>query len=186
MIKEKFAESRQKRASKFTIRGPLDLAALIVVTAGGAGLIPVGPGTWGSLVGLAIAYGLVTSFGDHPILLQNLILVAGTAATIIGILAGNRAEAIFSKKDPGQVVIDEVAGQIVTFSFLAPYLPRLGSSVNWWLLAGFVLFRVGDIFKPWPVNQLQDLHGGLGIMMDDLLAGLYAAVTLSLLLSIIA
>jgi len=81
--------------------------------------------------------------------------------------------------------LDEVFGQIISFVFIAPYLAGLGRNWRWWMIAGLALFRAFDIFKPYPINRLQGLSGGLGVMMDDALAGVYAAVALSLLLSLV-
>lgn len=182
MIKKRFAESQAKRGARPRIAGPLDMVAFLCATAGGAGMMPFGPGTWGSLVGLGIVWGMVRILRDEPLALQNWLIIASLLVTAVGIWAGNRAETIFARKDPGQVVIDEVSGQMITFVFFAPYLERLGDTWAWWLIPGFILFRVGDILKPYPIDKLQDLSGGFGVMMDDVLAGIYAAVVLSVLL----
>lgn len=182
MIKKKFAESQAKRGARPRIDGPGDALAFILATAGGAGMMPFGPGTWGSLVGLGLVYGLVRLLHHDPLALQNWLILASLGVTAVGIWAGNRAETIFGRKDPGQVVIDEVSGQMITFVFLAPYLERLGGAWSWWLIPGFILFRAGDILKPYPIDKLQDLTGGFGVMMDDVLAGIYAAIVMSLLL----
>src|SRR6266545_549256 len=97
----------------------------------------------------------------------------------------DRGEKIFDRKDASQIVVDEVFGQIISFVFIAPYLSGLGANWRWWMIAGFALFRAFDIFKPYPINRLQGLPGGLGVMMDDALAGVYAAVVLSLLLKLV-
>jgi phosphatidylglycerophosphatase A len=171
-----------KRGGSLTLAGPVDWMAFLVATGLGAGLIPLGPGTWGSVLGLLIAYGLVSGLQHDPIVLQNSLLLASLLLAFIGFWAGTRAEKIFNRKDAGQVVIDEVCGQVMTFVLITPYLARMGSQWRWWMLAGFLLFRAFDIFKPYPINQLQDLQGGVGVMMDDVLAGVYAAAALSLLL----
>jgi phosphatidylglycerophosphatase A len=172
MIKRKFEESQSKRGGTMKIKGPLDLLAVFIATGFGSGLIPFGPGTWGSLVGLLIAYGLISAF--------SLVLAA------IGIWSSSRAESIFARKDAGQIVIDEVCGQVISFVFIAPYIVRLGSQWRWWMILGFLLFRAFDIFKPYPINRLQSLTGGVGVMMDDILAGIYAAVLMSLALMLFA
>jgi phosphatidylglycerophosphatase A len=186
MIRRKIAESRAKRGAELRISGPVDWLAWFISTAGGAGMIPFGPGTWGSLVGLLLVYGMVRRIPADPLALQNALLLSCLLVTAIGIWAGDRAERIFGKKDPGQVVIDEVAGQMISFVFLPVFLGPLGSRWLWWLIPGFVLFRFADIFKPYPIDQLQHLAGGFGVMMDDVLAGIYAAVGLSFLLWIFA
>ncbi len=162
----------------------MDLLAVFIATGGGAGLIPFGPGTWGSLVGLLIAYGLVSTLGLDVVLLQNALIAVSLILAAIGIWAGTRAETIFDRKDAGQIVIDEVCGQVISFVFIAPYIVRLGSQWRWWMILGFLLFRAFDIFKPYPINRLQALTGGLGVMMDDVLAGIYAAALMSLALMI--
>lgn len=182
MIKSKIEESQSKRSSTMKIKGPIDFLAMLIATGGGAGLIPFGPGTWGSLVGLLISYGLIATFSLDAVLLQNALLIASLVLAGIGIWAGTRAESIFDRKDAGQIVIDEVCGQVISFVFIAPYLVRLGSQWRWWMIPGFLLFRAFDIFKPYPINRLQTLTGGVGVMMDDIIAGIYAAVLLSLAL----
>jgi phosphatidylglycerophosphatase A len=190
MLDRKFKESRDKRGRTLKIDSLADRVAVVIATGFGAGFIPFGPGTWGSVVGLLIVYGLIKFFGSDALLLQNLLIVASLISAALGIWAGDRAEKIFSRKDAGQIVIDEVCGQIISFVFFAPYLARLGpqwrgSQLLLWMMVGFGLFRAFDIFKPYPINRLQDLTGGFGVMMDDVLAGIYAAVLLSLLLMLV-
>lgn len=187
MLDRKIKESRGKRGQSFTINGWADWIAVFVATGFGAGFIPFGPGTWGSVVGLLITYGLIAVFGSDVLLLQNSLIAASVVSAALGIWAGNRAEKIFDRKDAGQIVIDEVCGQIISFVFIAPYLVRICPQwrcpqLHLWMVAGFALFRAFDIFKPYPINKLQDLSGGFGVMMDDVLAGIYAAVILSLLM----
>jgi phosphatidylglycerophosphatase A len=143
--------------------------AVFLATAGGAGYAPVAPGTAGSAVGVLL-YFLVR---DWPLLwLVGLIAVVTAAGT----WASNRAAVHFGREDPGPVVIDEVAGQLVT---LAGSGAGLGAAV-----AGFLLFRVLDIVKPWPARQLESLPGGFGIMADDLMAGAYGNILLFALLHV--
>ncbi|HEY8459255.1 MAG TPA: phosphatidylglycerophosphatase A [Blastocatellia bacterium] len=174
-----------KRGKALKIESATDFLAVLVATGFGAGFIPFGPGTWGSIVGLLIVYGLVAAFGSGALFLQNALIAAGLVFGALGVWASARAEKIFGRKDAGQVVVDEVFGQIISFVFIAPYLASLGANLRWWMIAGFALFRAFDIFKPYPINGLQGLPGGLGVMMDDALAGVYAAVALSLLLSLV-
>ncbi|HMX29575.1 MAG TPA: phosphatidylglycerophosphatase A, partial [Blastocatellia bacterium] len=133
-----------KRGQSLKIRGVADYLAVIIATGGGAGFIPLGPGTWGSLVGLMIAYGLIATFNANVVLLQNVLILAGVILSAIGIWAGTRAETIFSRKDAGQIVIDEVCGQVISFVFIAPYLAQLGAQWRWWMIPGFLLFRAFD------------------------------------------
>jgi phosphatidylglycerophosphatase A len=186
MLNQKIEENRAKRGQKPKINGAVDATALFVATGFGVGFIPFAPGTWGSLVGLLIAYGLIRTFSLNVILLQNVLLVASLILAVIGIWASTRAEGIFDRKDAGQIVIDEVCGQVISFIFIAPYMAWLDSGWWWWLIAGFLLFRAFDILKPYPINRLQSLTGGVGVMIDDVLAGIYAAVLLSLALLVVS
>jgi phosphatidylglycerophosphatase A len=98
------------------------------------------------------------------------------AVSIIGVWAAGRTALYLQKHDPQIVVIDEVAGQLISYLGLAT--PRT-FAVNWkYLLLGFILFRVFDIWKPFPARQAESLPGGLGIMADDWIAGIYAALGL--------
>jgi phosphatidylglycerophosphatase A len=158
--------------------------SLVIATAFGLGYLPKAPGTWGSLAGIAL-YALVQYYfpynnlpGTRPDMEGRAIWLAWTAlpATLVLALAGvwvaSRAAAYSAKKDPQFVVIDEVSGQHLTY-FLSLTL------LNWkYLLLGFILFRVFDIWKPFPARQAESLPGGLGIMADDWIAGIYAALGL--------
>ncbi|MGH9767750.1 MAG: phosphatidylglycerophosphatase A family protein [Blastocatellia bacterium] len=182
MIQNNPFDSKRGKAPK--IESAADFIAIFIATGFGAGFIPFGPGTWGSIVGFLIAYGLIEFFGSDTLLLQNMLIAAGIISAALGVWASDRAEKIFDRKDASQIVIDEVCGQIISFVFITPYLVRLGPQWRWWMVVGFALFRAFDIFKPYPINRLQDLTGGIGVMMDDVLAGIYAAVLLSLLLTL--
>lgn len=168
-------------ASLATARKPH--VALAVATSLGLGTIPVAPGTWGSFAGVLI-YGLV--FSRYPLTAPGRRLAwasgagahAGVGVAIalllaaIGVWAADRAAKFLQKKDPGCVVIDEVSGQ-----FLALFLAF--APTNWkYLLLGLILFRVFDIWKPMPARQAEFLPGGVGIMADDWIAGIYAAMGL--------
>jgi phosphatidylglycerophosphatase A len=172
-------------------RRPWDVFALVVATCG-VGYLPVAPGTCGSIVGVglyllvrlasaevspwAVAHGL--SVAQLESLRMTLMLMMVFAITIAGIWAATRAERLLGRKDPGAVVIDEVAGQLITFLFVP-----LNAGL-WAIVAGFVAFRAFDIWKPYPIRRLEALESGLGIMADDVLAGAYAATLMSLLISI--
>ena len=140
-------------------------AGLAIATALGAGYAPKAPGTFGSAVGLLLWIAL-------PKILW-LQIVAIVVVSGVGAWSGTIAEEHFGRQDPGQVVIDEVAGMMVTLLMN----PITGP---WWFLAAFLLFRAADIVKPFPVNRLERLPGGIGIMADDLMAGVYANVALKL------
>ncbi|HEY9432253.1 MAG TPA: phosphatidylglycerophosphatase A [Blastocatellia bacterium] len=175
-----------KRGKALKVGNAADFIAVFVATGFGSGFIPFAPGTWGSIVGLLVAYGLIAAFGSDELFLQNILIAAGLVFAALGVWASDRAEKIFDRKDASQIVIDEVFGQIISFVFIAPHLAGIGASWRWWMIAGFALFRAFDIFKPYPINRLQGLSGGLGVMMDDALAGVYAAIVLSLLLKLVA
>src|SRR5262249_24343910 len=108
MLDRLFKESRGKRGQTLNVNGPADWFAVLIATGFGAGFIPFGPGTWGSIVGLLIAYGLIGAFRSDPLWLQNVLIVAGGVSAAVGVWASDRAEKIFDRKDAGQIVIDEV------------------------------------------------------------------------------
>lgn len=180
-------------------RSASDYLALAIATCG-VGYMPLAPGTWGSLVGVGIYLLLHKLFGlwESP-LEQNLpsefgrlaypeiphlmfvmlLLILCLVVSVVGVWAATRAESLLGRKDPGAVVVDEVAGQLITFLFIPHLSP-------WWVIAvGFLLFRAFDIWKPYPVRRLEKLESGLGIMADDVLAGIYAATALSLMVLIL-
>lgn len=140
-------------------------AGLAIATALGAGYAPKAPGTFGSAVGLLLWIALPKILW---IQLLAIVLVA-----VAGSWSGSVAEQHFNKRDPGEVVVDEVAGMMVTL-MLNPIAGPL------WMLVAFVLFRAADIAKPFPINRLERLPGGVGIMADDLMAGVYANLALRL------
>lgn len=146
----------------------MNVLALALATALGAGFAPRAPGTFGSAVGLLLWWVLPAS----PAVQATVIV----AVFIVGSWSGSQAERHFGKSDPGQVVIDEVLGQLMTM-WLNPVQGWTGA------LLGFGLFRLMDIVKPWPARQLEALHGGLGIMADDAMAGVYANLALRLLIA---
>jgi phosphatidylglycerophosphatase A len=175
--------TESKRGSSLQIRNPIDLVAVIIASGLGLGFIPIAPGTFGSLLGVAICYALIEAFKFEPIILLNSIIGLSVVSAILGTWASTRAESVFQRKDASQIVVDEVCGQLISFVFLAPALTRIGGSWRQALAIGFVLFRLFDIFKPWPIRKLEGLGAGLGVMADDVLAGIYAAVVLSLILT---
>ena len=141
--------------------------ALAIATWFGCGYFPVGPGTIGSLAALGIAYLLVSTQGWQPWHFAAL----GVAAILPGIWAAGRTADALGRKDPGLIVIDEVVGQWITIGG--------ATGLNWksWLSA-FLLFRLFDIIKPPPARQFEKLPGGLGVVADDVMAGVYAALVL--------
>jgi phosphatidylglycerophosphatase A len=150
-------------------RGP----AIWIATAGGAGYFPVAPGTAGSVVGVAV----VMALARLPLERGAAIAVLAAAAIVVfavGVWAASEAETYFGRTDPGQVVIDEVVGQIITL-LLIPH-------ATWkWLIGGFLLFRGFDIIKPFPARQAERFPRGWGIMVDDVIAGVYGLVVLAVI-----
>jgi phosphatidylglycerophosphatase A len=147
--------------------------ARLLATAGGAGYAPIAPGTFGSMVGVAL---FVPLSGFHPL------LFALTTATLLalGTWAADCAEHFFGKKDDGRIVIDEVVGQLLALSPLL-FFANLGDTHSLALLgAGFLLFRLFDIWKPGPVAWAERrFAGGAGVMLDDVAAGAFAALALT-------
>ena len=143
-------------------------AANLISTWFGCGYAPIAPGTVGSLAALLIAWLLVRYAGWQP-LWFGVLAVAATAPSIWA--AGVTAQAL-NQKDPGLVVVDEVVGQWLAFAGARPL-----NSKSW--IGAFILFRLFDIWKPAPVRNLEKLPGGAGIVADDLMAGVYAALVLS-------
>jgi phosphatidylglycerophosphatase A len=157
----------------------------------GVGYIPLAPGTFGSIVGVGLyllmqsasarAFAFAATRGWSMEVLARfgttLMLLFVAALTLVGIWAATRAEKLLGRKDPGVVVVDEVAGQLIAFLFVP-------INAGWWvIITGFLMFRLFDIWKPYPIRRLESLESGLGIMADDVLAGIYAAILLSLVTS---
>ena len=142
--------------------------AVFLATAGYSGYFPIAPGTVGSAVGLLVY--LLVWWTQSP--LVEVALIA--AAFLAGTWAATHAERFFGGIDPGPVVIDEVLGMLVTLAFIPVGIPGA--------VAGFFLFRVFDVIKPYPANRLEKFHGGFGIMADDAMAGVYANLSLRLLI----
>ncbi|MGM0423501.1 MAG: phosphatidylglycerophosphatase A family protein [Thermodesulfobacteriota bacterium] len=147
----------------------VDALLLQLATLGPLGRIPFAPGTWGSLAAVLAAPWL---FAPLPWIWKVIILIA---LFLLGAWTAGRAEQILGQKDPGSVVVDEFAGQLLVFAICSQASP-------WQLAAGFVLFRATDILKPWPVGASEAwLPAGFGVMLDDILAGAYAGIILLLL-----
>jgi phosphatidylglycerophosphatase A len=167
-------------------------AALTIATAFGLGYLPKAPGTWGSLLGVLLAWGAIASSGsilgptsagitggNYAISWSNFAMTEcalALAVSLIGLWAAGQVAVYLRKSDPQIVVVDEVAGQLITYLGLAT--PRTFAASWKYLLLGFILFRAFDIWKPFPARQAESLHGGLGIMADDWIAGAYAALLL--------
>ncbi|MCA1563621.1 MAG: phosphatidylglycerophosphatase A [Acidobacteria bacterium] len=142
--------------------------AVFTATAGYVGYFPIAPGTVGSALGLAL-YGALS-----PVRTPVVEIATIAALFAVGVWAGTVAERYFGGIDPGPVVIDEVAGMLITLAFVPVGLSGA--------VAAFFLFRLFDVLKPFPAAQFERLHGGLGVMADDAMAAVYANLALRALL----
>ena len=150
-------------ASRVSLRHPSDLLS----TAFGIGLVPLAPGTFGSLAAVPLSWWIAGAGG--PIVL----IVAAGLVFVIGVRAAEITVRRTGKGDPGLIVIDEVAAQMLVLAAV-PLDPA-------WYAAGFVAFRFFDIVKVWPISWVdRHLHGGLGVMLDDIAAAGYAVACLLL------
>jgi phosphatidylglycerophosphatase A len=146
----------------------IDRISLFFAVGFGLGYLPGPTGTYGSLLGLLLFRAL------SPLAPQSAMLVLALALTLLAIMAANQAAVLFSNKDPRHVVCDEICGQWISLL----YVPLTWKA----LIAGFLLFRFFDIVKPFPARRLEHLRGGWGIVCDDVMAGIYANITLHVLL----
>lgn len=159
----------------------------------GVGLIPVAPGTWGSAIGVGLFVvwrhldGRWQAWArEHGFSAVGAETLESAAALFLllalflgGVWAASRVEKLTGKKDPGIVIVDEIIGQLITYLFLS-------RAAGWGLLlAGFLLFRLFDILKPFPARQLEALPGGVGAIADDAMAGIYASLSLLILASFV-
>ena len=153
----------------------------IIATWFGSGLLPIAPGTWGSLAAFPFAYIISVYSGPY-------VLIIGTVALFfIGKQASNNVEKSAQKKDPGFIVVDEVVGQWIALLPL-PFLYSILDPNSFYFFSApiaavaFIAFRIFDIWKPWPVNYAdKNVAGGYGIMLDDVIAGMYALIITSAL-----
>jgi len=140
---------------------------LFIATCGYLGYVPVAPGTFGSAAGLVV-FAAVRWSGSPALELAVIILLFA-----VGVWSANAAERHFGGVDPAPVILDEVVGMLITLAFLPVNVTGA--------VVGFLLFRLFDVVKPWPANRLEALHGGLGVMADDAMAGVYGNVAMRLL-----
>jgi len=141
-----------------------DSAYKHIATLGPVGFVPKAPGTWGTLAALVVLALLKPS---TPILILMVV-----ATVVVGTVAAGRAEIALGQTDSGHIIIDEVAGYFISMLFLPQTV--------FYFAASFVLFRIFDVLKPPPVRQLQELHGGIGVMADDVAAGVIANLVLQI------
>ena len=158
----------KKTGTSWTNNPTFDRATLLLASGFGLGSLPFLPGTMGSLLGLALAW----ATSDLSAWLQLVLLIL---STLIAIGAAERAEQVSRSHDPDFIVIDEVVGMWITMLFLW----RFDATA---MILGFLLFRLFDVVKFFPLNLFEGFRGGLGIVMDDLAAGMLANVFLRLLL----
>ena len=155
-----------------------DYLALAIATFG-VGFLPLIPGTFGSLLSVGIFLLLTQILAGSSLIAVVLLFIL--AVTFAGIWAASRTEELSGRKDPGKVVVDEVAGQMIALLPVALFsLQPLTRGV----IVSFILFRLFDIFKPYPASRFERLKGGYGIMCDDLVAGAYAAVITSTIIMV--
>jgi phosphatidylglycerophosphatase A len=148
---------------------PLRWLIYLIGTGFFSGYSPVAPGTAGSVVGLALLF-IIPGFSGWKLLLGCIL------AFFIGVPAATQIERFEKKKDCGLIVIDEIVGMWITFL----YIPGNIKLIGW--IAGFLLFRLFDIIKPFPAHRSQNLKAGWGVMVDDVIAGVYANLVLQVLI----
>ncbi len=155
-------DSTKKGYSKLTAR-----TALFIATGFGAGYLPRAPGTWGSLWGIGVA-AVVNLFSPGAAISLMAFLI------VVAVWSSEVAARHFGQEDPGRVVVDEIAGMALSL-WTVPL-----SVIN--IIAAFFLFRALDIFKPFPIRQIERrFHGGVGIVMDDLVAGVVTNIVLHIM-----
>jgi phosphatidylglycerophosphatase A len=144
--------------------------AVFLATCGYVGYAPVAPGTFGSAAGLVV-FALVRSTGSSVVELAVIVVLFAA-----GVWSGTEAEHHFGGVDPGPIVLDEVVGMLITLALLPVNMTGA--------IVGFLLFRVLDVFKPWPSGRFERLPGGLGIMADDGMAAVYGNLLMRVLLAV--
>ncbi|MBC8523051.1 phosphatidylglycerophosphatase A [PVC group bacterium] len=155
-----------------------DLMKLLWCTGGGMGLLPKAPGTWGSLKPI-LAILIFGYLGAPRVLIIILLLLIIVIASSVTIILAPWYENYFGEKDPPQVVSDEAVGQSIALLGMTWLEPNNHISTGIWIgliILAFVLFRVFDIWKPSVINTIQQLRGGWGVLMDDILAGIAAGI----------
>jgi phosphatidylglycerophosphatase A len=157
--------------------------AVWIATAGGFGYAPVAPGTVGSLAGVLVFVALALPGVRLPAAFA-LHAAAVVAISLLGVWAAGRCESVFGRADDGRIVIDEVAGQLLTLTPVLSVAILSPAGISW-LVTGFVAFRVLDIWKPGPVRWAERrFQGGLGVMADDWMAGGIGALLLAGLMAV--
>ena len=149
----------------------------LLATCFGLGRLPVAPGTWGSIPSVLL-FAILILLGSSAFAAVVVLLIAVFTASFICVKCSPSIIRRIGRQDPGEIVADEAAGQALTFLFACNV-----SMNEVWLTAaaGFILFRIFDILKPWPIKGFEKLWQGWGILADDLMAGIYAGIVLYLL-----
>jgi phosphatidylglycerophosphatase A len=161
--------AHQPHVSPSDLRGPKTRWAWTLSTFFGAGYLKPGPGTYGSIAAVLLWYAAAHAFAPTRVTLAIATALAAVFITAIGIPASTITAREAGREDPGFIVIDEVAGQLFALILATP---------DWQHAAlDLVLFRLFDIWKPWPIRKLEALPNGTGIMLDDVAAGLLALLT---------
>ena len=146
------------------IEKPLNRLIIFLATGFYAGYLPYAPGTIGSLIGVGL-FLIINSLSPVYYLIVFFLLFS------LGVYISDRAEALFARNDPSQIIFDEIAGLLVAMALIPNGIG--------WIIAGFFLFRFFDIFKPYPIRDIEKrFNGGFGIMLDDVAAGIYTNILL--------
>jgi len=165
-LKQAFRSDGMEALDRFRKAGWKGKSAFILATWFGTGLIPVAPGTFGTLAAIPLVLiGWLGTGWSISVL---------TVTILVALWSSHRSQELLEMEDPSEVVIDEAAGIVVTLFLLPP---------SWMIVVlGFFLFRLFDILKPWPIRPMERLHGGLGIVADDLMAGMCAHLVMRIVL----
>jgi phosphatidylglycerophosphatase A len=146
------------------IEKPLNKLIIFLATGFYAGYLPYAPGTIGSLIGVGLFF-IINSLSPVYYLIVLFLLFS------LGVYISDRAEALFARGDPSQIIFDEIIGLLVAMALIPNGIG--------WIIAGFFLFRFFDIFKPYPIRDIEKrFNGGFGIMLDDVAAGIYTNILL--------
>jgi phosphatidylglycerophosphatase A len=165
------------------LRYPFRLMKRLLTSCFGLGWLPLAPGTWGSLPPVII-FAIMCQFHLSTPSITIVMLALVLAGSIVCVIFAPTPIAATGKSDPREVVADELAGQAVTFLVIPFFIPVILTPVQICIItsAGFLLFRFFDIAKPWPTRKLEKLPKGWGILADDLLAGVFAAIVLVIII----
>ncbi|MEW6127132.1 MAG: phosphatidylglycerophosphatase A [Acidobacteriota bacterium] len=159
----------QHTSIQFKTFNAIDRFAYLIATGFGAGLMPKAPGTFGAIESVLVFVAAV-ALPLSPQILLILFSLMSLVSFAAGVWAANRVCKATGLDDPGQIVVDEICGQFIA-------LVPVALAPSWLnIVLAFLLFRLFDITKPYPIRKLENFHGGLGVMADDVLAGIYAAL----------